>query len=266
MPTLSVIMGVYNCKNIDLLKKSVQSIINQTYCDWEFIICNDGSTDNTLSILHKIAEMDDRIKIISYKENHGLAYALNMCLRESSGKFIARQDDDDESYPARFEKQIGFLTNHKEYAFVGSIADVYDSSGIWGTYSIAEKPDANSFLWNNPFAHPTVMFRKEALDAVSGYRVIKATRRCEDYDLFLRLYAKHLIGYNIQEKLYKYRVERDTKKKYRPMKYRVDEAQIRYWGFKSLKLMPKGYLYVLKPIIIGLIPQAAFNKIRKKQY
>lgn len=266
MPKLSVIMGVYNCKNIELLKKSVQSVIDQSFTDWEFLICNDGSSDNTLSVLNDIALMDSRIKILSYCENKGLAHALNVCLSEATGEFIARQDDDDESYPNRFKKQIDFLMQNKNYSFVGSNADVYDSNGIWGEYKNNEIPDSNSFLWTNPFAHPTVMFRKSDLSSVSGYREIKATRRCEDYDLFMRLYADHYIGYNIQENLYKYRIERDSHKKYRPMKYRIDEAKIRYSGFKKLKLMPKGYIYVFKPIIIGLIPQFIFNSIREKQY
>ena len=73
MPKISVIMGVYNCKNIDALYRSVQSIINQTYKDWEFIICDDGSTDNTLNILKNVADLDKRIKIVGYEENKGLA-------------------------------------------------------------------------------------------------------------------------------------------------------------------------------------------------
>ena len=77
MIKVSVIMGVYNCKNEELLRKSVDSIINQTYKNWEFIICNDGSTNNTLEMLNEIAKKDPRIKIISYSTNKGLNYALN---------------------------------------------------------------------------------------------------------------------------------------------------------------------------------------------
>ena len=242
MHKISVIMGVYNCKNVDQLKKSVLSIINQTYQDWELLICNDGSSDTTLDTLRKIAKLDKRIRILSYDQNAGLANALNVCLKNAKGSFIARQDDDDESDPLRFEKQLDFLLNHKEYSFVGCSAKIFDRNGIWGDYETEEKPKKESFFWNNPFIHPT------------------------DYDLFMRLYACGAVGYNIQEKLYVYRIERDLKKKYRPMKYRVDEAQIRYYGFKALGMLPKGILYIIKPIIIGLIPQFIFNKIRKSQY
>ena len=87
MTKVSVIMGVYNCKNEELLRKSVDSIINQTYKNWEFIICNDGSTNNTLEMLNDIAKKDSRIKIISYSKNKGLNYALNTCLKEAKRLF-----------------------------------------------------------------------------------------------------------------------------------------------------------------------------------
>ena len=105
MPTISVIMGVYNCKNKKLLMKSVQSIIDQTYTDWELLICNDGSTDDTLNELYNIETMDSRIKILTYGQNRGLASALNYCIEYAEGEYIARQDDDDMSCPERFEKQ-----------------------------------------------------------------------------------------------------------------------------------------------------------------
>ena len=85
MPKVSVIMGVYNCKDVNLLYKSVNSIIEQTFTEWEFIICNDGSTDDTLTKLLELEKLDSRIKIISYSENKGLAYALNECIKFSKG-------------------------------------------------------------------------------------------------------------------------------------------------------------------------------------
>ena len=160
MAEVSVIMGVYNCRNIELLKESVNSIIEQTYSDWELIICNDGSTNNTLNELLQIAKIDSRIKILTYSENKGLAYALNYCIKNSKGKYIARQDDDDISYPSRLAEQIEFLKNHPEFDFVGCIADVYDASGIWGEYNLDEVPNKEAFLWTNPFAHPTVVIRR----------------------------------------------------------------------------------------------------------
>ena len=267
MTKVSVIMGVYNCKNEELLRKSVDSIIYQTYKNWEFIICNDGSTNNTLEMLNDIAKKDSRIKIISYSKNKGLNYALNTCLKEAKGIYIARQDDDDISKCERLEKEVDFLDNNLEYSIVGTLADVYDDDGIWGEYRVEEKPNKKSFYWNSPFMHPNIMMRKEALDKCDGYRIAKETRRCEDLDLFMRMYALGYKGYNIQEKLYEYRIVNDEKKKYRPMKYRIDEAVVRYKGYKSLKILNvKGFIYIIKPILIGLIPQKLLYKIKKTQY
>lgn len=267
MVKVSIIMGVYNCKDKVALKRSVESIIAQTFKDWEFIICDDGSTDNTLEVLNQIASIDPRIHIISYKKNKGLNYALNTCLKYAKGVYIARQDDDDISMKERLEKEVNFLDTHPEYAIVGTLADVFDYNGIWGEYIVEEKPTKKSFYWNSPFMHPNVVMRKVALDNCDGYRIAKETRRCEDLDLFMRMYAKGYKGYNIQEKLYEYRIVNDPKKKYRPMKYRIDEAVVRYKGYKAMRILNiKGMFYVFKPIIIGLIPQKILYHIKQKQY
>lgn len=163
MPTVSIIMGVYNCKDYSMLRKSVESVLQQTYEDYEFIICDDGSTNDTLKELEKIAQSDSRIKIISYDKNCGLNHALNCCLAESQGKYIARQDDDDISKPERLEKQVRFLDENPEYTIVGTCADVFDDKGIWGEYIVPEKPQKDDFLWNSPFMHPTTMMRKAEL-------------------------------------------------------------------------------------------------------
>lgn len=266
MSKVSIIMGVYNCKDKSLLKNSVESIINQTYTDWEFIICNDGSTDDTLNYLYEIEKLDNRIRIVSYKENRGLSYALNYSLNVASGEYIARQDDDDYSYPNRLERQVQYMIQHPEIDIVGCLADVYDDTGIWGKYSVVEKPENKDFLWNSPFNHPTTVFRTSSLLKVGGYRTAKETRRCEDYDLFMRMYAAGFRGRNLQEILYKYWIKNDATKKYRPMKYRIDEAVVRYKGYKALHIMIPGCVFVLKPIVIGFIPQRLFRIIRGKQY
>lgn len=265
MPKISVIMGVYNCKDIDALNKSVNSIINQTYTDWEFIICNDGSTDNTLNILKKIEMKDERIKIISYEKNKGLRYALNKCIEESKGKYIARQDDDDISEKNRFEKQISYMEKHRDISIVGCRANVFDKNDVWGKYNVPEYPNKTDFYWNSPFIHPTVIIRKDDLIKAGCYRVAKETRRCEDYDLFMRMYSLGMVGHNLQEELYRYNISVGNKK-YRPMKYRIDEAKVRFIGYKKMGVLIKGIPYIMKPIIIGLIPQFIFKNITIKQY
>lgn len=266
MPTVSIIMGVYNCNRVDLLDKSIRSIMRQTCNDWEFLICDDGSTDgNTLNLLMRYEKEDSRIRILSYEKNRGLCYALNTCLKEANGKFIARQDDDDVSRPERLQRQVEFLENHPEYAFVGSIAEVTDDDGVWGIYTVDEKPTKKSFYWNSPFMHPTILMRKDVIDAVGGYRVSKETQRHEDYDMFMRMYAAGYKGYNIQEKLYEYRIV-NSDKKYRPMEDRINEAKVRYKGYILMKVFWGGIPYIIKPIVIGLIPQKIFKYIQKKKY
>lgn len=264
--TVSVIMGVYNCKSVELLKKSVQSIIDQTYDDWEFIICDDGSTDDTRELLRKIEKLDKRIRVLSYDKNQGLSFALNTCLKEAKGKYIARQDDDDVSMKNRLEKQVDFLDKNKEYNIVGCLADICNDLVVWGKYKVKERPGREDFFWNSPFIHPAVMIRKETYDVVGGYRVSRETRRCEDLDLFMRMYASGSKGYNIQEILYSYRLINNPKKKYRPMKYRIDEAIVKYKGYKNMGVLTKGIPYVIKPIVIGMIPQKIFYKIKQSQY
>ena len=266
MPIVSIIMGVYNCKNFELLDKSISSILNQTFSDFEFLICDDGSTNNTLAYLKKIEAEDSRVKILSYEKNRGLSYALNICLKEAKGKYIARQDDDDISDPRRLEMEFFFLENNKQYSIVGTLADVFDDRGVWGKYNNPEKTQKNDFYWNSPFMHPTIMVRKEAYDVVGGYRIAKETRRCEDIDLFMRMYAAGLKGYNIQKSLYLYRMVNTPDKKHRPMKYRIDEAVVKFKGYKAMGNLFRGMPFVLKPILVGVIPQKIFYHIKKRRY
>lgn len=265
MTKISVIMGVYNSKRKDMLKNSIDSIINQTFKDWEFIICDDGSVDDTYHYLLTLSKCDNRIRILHYDENQGLSYALNYCLVMAKGEYVARQDDDDISLPDRLEKQVKALESLQAYSMLGTTALIYNDGGVWGNFNVPEYPTKKSFLWNSPFIHPTVMFKKEALEAVNGYRVAKETRRCEDYDLFMRMYAAGFKGYNLQENLYKYRSE-NGKNKHRPMKYRIDELIVRWQGFKALKILHLGLPFMLKPIFVGFIPTKLFNVIKRKQH
>lgn len=269
MPLVSVIMSVFNVKKYEYLLNSVNSILNQTYKNFEFIICDDGSTDSkTKEYLERISKLDSRIKIIGYKKNHGLGYSRNECIKFSKGRYIAFQDDDDFSKKERLEKEVNFLDKHPEYSFVGTIANVFGKNKIWGTFRLPEKPQKSDFLWNSPFLNPSMMFRADALKAVHGFRVTKETRRAEDYDLFFRLYAKGYKGYNIQKKLFNYRIEieKEKNKKYRPMHDRINEAKIRMEGYKGLGISVIGIPFVIKPILIGLIPHKIFYLIRKRQY
>ena len=253
-PSISVIMGVYNVATLPVFLSSIHSILHQTFPDFEFIICDDGSTDTTPDILRRIARSDRRIRLITNDVNLGLAASLNRCIGISRGHFIARQDADDISDLERFEKQIAFLEMNKSIGFLGTNVRLFDASGIWGERILEKCPTKYDFLFTAPFVHGSIMFRKETLEKVRGYRVAKETRRTEDYDLEMRLYAQGVAGENLQEFLYDYCEDKETGKR-RKYKYRIDEMKVRWKGFKKLSLFPMAIPYVIKPIIVGFIPR-----------
>lgn len=263
-PTVSFIMGVYCCRNPKMLQASIESVMHQTFDDWEFLIVDDGSPDEgaTYHAVREAAALDDRVIALRYEQNKGLAFALNFCLERARGRYIARQDDDDLSVPTRLERQVQLLDSQSSVSIVGSNAVLFDDKGEWGELRVPEMPTRRSFLWNSPFIHPSIVMRADALRAVGGYRVATETARCEDYDLFMRMYAAGMKGANIQSALYRYRSNRDSSK-YRPMKRRIEEAMVRARGFKAMGIGPIRLPYIAKPLVVGLIPKGLYGAIQK---
>lgn len=185
-PRISVIMSVYNSQ--DYLEIAIDSILSQTYTDFEFIIVNDGSTDNSSLILENFARIDSRIRIIN-KENEGLTKALNIAIQTSRGEFIARFDSDDISISSRLEKQVDFLEKHPKYDMIASSAYFIDKYGNIYNRTI---PVISSKLLNkqlryiNPIIHPSVMLRRSVLERVGLYNE-NIKQYCEDYNLWLRI-------------------------------------------------------------------------------
>ncbi|MDF1494088.1 glycosyltransferase family 2 protein [Caproiciproducens sp. CPB-2] len=261
MSKVSVIMGIYNCETS--LSKSIDSIFNQTYTDWEFIICDDGSTDNSYFIAKEYEQrFPDKFRVIKNYNNLGLAASLNNCIKVAQGKYIARMDGDDISMPTRLEKQVEFLTEHPDYDMVGCSIYIFDDNKLWGERTLKEYPTKEDFLWTSPFCHASILYNSDSLRKAGLYHCEKITLRCEDYDLFMRMYALGMKGYNMQQPLYKVYEGQDAyqRRKYR---YRIDEMKVRYRGFKNLGLMPKGFLYVMKPLIVGLLPSSFLIKVRR---
>lgn len=262
MPKVSVIMGVYN--GAKRITNAVNSLLNQSFSDFEIIICDDGSTDNTYDVVKKLTEIDNRIILIKNNRNQGLATSLNNCLNIASGDFIARMDDDDISHPTRFEKQVDFLNEHPEYALVGTSRNFYDDAGVWGRMVVEGEPSKLDIFLGKSFAHPTVMMRKEALIDVGGYTT-KGVGRTEDYDLWCKFYAKGYKGYNMSEVLLDYYQSRQSYSK-RKYKYRINEFKLRKKWRKELNLPFKYDIHTYKPLFVGLIPAVLMNKYHKNKF
>lgn len=262
---VSIIMGIYNIPSKNILKKAIDSILNQTYANIEFIIIDDGSTNCTYEWAKEIVKSDDRVILLKNEKNIGLTKTLNLCLKKSTGKYIARMDGDDFCELNRIEKQIEFLEDNKEYSLVASNIKLFDENGVWGERKNSEIINKKDFLFTSPIPHPTILTYKWCYKIVDGYREKWYTDRNEDYDLFMRMFAKGIKMYTIQENLYSYREDKTcySKRKY---KYRICEFIVRILGFKSLKLYPKAIPYVIKPLIVGLMPQKFLRKLRKTSF
>ena len=203
--------------------------------------------------------------ILKNSENLGLAAALNRCIDRAEGEWLVRQDADDCSPPDRLQKLVEFWEQHPEYDLISSNLSLFDEEGFWGEMRYPVEPQAKDFLFCIPFMHGAVAMKKSAVCKAGGYRVAKETRRCEDIDLFMRMYAQGSRGYTIQEPLYFYREDQTAKKK-RKYRYKIEEAKVKYAGFQRLGLMPKGYLYVMKPLLVGLIPTRLLDWLKDRYY
>lgn len=261
MPKISVLMGVYN--SAATVEKSIDAILAQSYGDFEFIICDDGSSDNTLDIVKMRSEKDGRIVVLVNDKNRGLSYTLNRCLSAARGEYCARMDGDDLCDETRFEKQVKFLDAHPEYGFVSTTMKRFNENGI---YNIPEPmpsyaPTKRHFVKGSPFCHAPVMIRRAAYEAVGGYRDIDMTRGVEDYDLWFRLYAKGITGYVLTEPLYSMYDGRSAARR-RTFKRRLNEAKVRWEGYRLLGIPLPLRIYTFKPILIGMIPQWLYKIIR----
>ena len=250
-PLVSIIMGAYNCEAT--IEKCVESILQQTYKNWQFIICDDFSSDNTFDILKKYEDKDSRIIILHNECNKRLAASLNNCLKVAKGKYIARMDADDESLPQRLEHQIEFLETHPEYDVVGCNRIVFDNNGNRGIRKSEEFPVKELLIKDTPFAHPTLVMRKRVFDILNGYTSDKSTMRAEDLDLWFRFYERGFKGYNMQETLYKYR-ESECDFSKRSLKAGIQTSKVFLKGYKRIKIPLYKRIWAIKPIIVALMP------------
>ena len=251
-PLISIIMGIYNCGST--LAEAIDSIIAQTYTNWELIMCDDGSLDNTYEVANEyLQKYPQKIKLIQHKKNQGLNITLNDCLKEANGKYIARMDGDDISLPTRFEKEVKFLDEHPEYAIVTTPMKYFDEGGIFRVGTGGKEPKLTDFPKGTPFCHAPCMVRREAYEAVDGYTVADNLLREEDYHLWIKMYVKGFRGYTLEEPLYMMRDDRNAAVR-RNFKSRKNEAYVKHLAVKMLGLPWYYNIYCLKPLILGIMP------------
>lgn len=204
MKNISVVMSVYN-EPLDWLKGSIESILNQTFTEFEFIIVNDNPAGEELrDILKKYKNQDERITIIENPENLGPAGAKNRGLRLAVGKYIAIMDADDISLPERLELQYQFLEKNSDVFLVGTSVQIFDQNGQ--TKEKVIKTQDHNQIVNNllggklAFYHPTIMFRNKNIRYRDKFRTTL------DYDLYLNILSKGRRFANLKDVLYYYRV------------------------------------------------------------
>ena len=242
-PKISVIMSVFNHEKY--LQKSIDSILSQSYKNFEFIIINDGSNKNAKKILELNKLQDKRIKVINNKKRIGLTKSLNIAIKISKGEYIARQDSDDISYFKRFEEQLNFFKKNKKVIMCGTNGILIDNSdsflknikNLENNYEKIKK----KLIYENQFIHSSVMVKRNYLLEVKGYD--EKFKYAQDYDLWCRLSIRGFLT-NINKILVKIRQHNEsiTKKNKKEQNYYSILASIRHYAeINNLKYLNKSY-------------------------
>lgn len=261
---ISILMGIYNCAGT--LSEAIDSILNQTYTDWELILCDDGSTDDTYAVAKNYqVRWPEKIILIKNDQNMGLNFTLNHCLKYASGQYVARMDGDDISLPQRFEKELAVLEAEPEIAAVSCPMVYFDEIGEFGRGYVSNEYPRKEMLVHGPVhCHAPCMVRTDVMHRVGGYTVDKKLLRVEDWHLWLKIYAAGGQGKNLSEPLYMMRDDRNAANR-RKFRYRLNEAHMAALAVKTLGLPKWKYLFVLRPILVGLLPGPLYRYLHKKK-
>lgn len=258
-PKVSIIMGIYNCEST--LKESLESIINQTYENWELILCDDCSSDNTYEIAKEIAsQYPEKIKLLKNDKNLTLAPTLNKCLEHVTGKYIARQDGDDLSNINRLKEQVRFLESNSDYDLVGSNMISFDEKGEHGIHKIKLNPTKKDYLKNGTiFFHATILMKTEVMKKLGGYCTKWYAIQAEDYELWSRFVLDGYNGINLDRELYYVRENRETYRR-KNIKRRLRGLILRFKINMKLKAPIKSYSFIFKDILAICIPKKILIK------
>ena len=262
LPKASVIMGAYNCAHT--IDAAVNSVISQSFEDWELVICDDGSKDETLAKIKAWSKRDTRIRVICNSKNQGLAVTLDNCISASRSELLIRQDADDVSLPGRFATLVKTIDENPEVVVVGSWVTCFDGVNDLGVIRTSPFPLKKDLLNGTIFFHPSCIMRKPAVISVGGYGNEPWLRRSQDYYLWFRLYAAGMHGLNIQKSLYLFREDPAAWRR-RSFSARWMESRVRWEGFKLIGVPVWKRLLAFTPLLKCLVPSPLYAWIRRRR-
>lgn len=262
MERISVLMGIYNCA--PTLQEALDSLYAQTYQGFKIILCDDGSTDDTLKVAEENARLHDNVIVIRNERNMGLNYTLNHCLEYADTEYIARMDGDDLSLPTRFEKELKFLDEHPEVGVVSASMIYFDENGDFrtgrgkGSYVVA-----TDFIAGSPLCHAVCMARTDVFKQVGGYSVDNKLLRAEDYHLWFKIFAAGYKLYELDECLYKMRDDHKALAR-RNWLTRRNEAYVKHIGYKMIRLPWYYQVYAIVPILKYFAPNWLYRLVHNR--
>ena len=254
-------MGIYNCA--PTLQEALDSLYAQTYQDFEIIMCDDGSKDNTYQLAFENRQKHPNIVLLRNPQNMGLNMTLNKCLAVAKGEYIARMDGDDLCDNTRFEKQIRFLDEHKEYAVVSTPMIYFDETGEFKRGKGHGEVTKKSFVHGSPICHAPSMFRAAVINSVGGYSVGDRLLRVEDYHLWFKVFAAGYKLYMLDECLYSMRDDRNAKTR-RTWNGRLNQMYVMRIGFRMIGLPWYYQIFTLRPIFAYIAPLWLYNIVHKR--
>lgn len=260
-PKVSVIMGIYNCA--PYLQEALDSLYSQTFQDFEIILCDDGSKDNTYELAFENQKRHPNIVLLRNPFNMGLNQTLNNCLSVARGNYIARMDGDDICMSNRFEVEVKYLDVHPEYAIVSSPMEYFDEEGVFRVGKGKGEIKKKDFLLGSPICHAPCMVRKDAYDKVGGYSVGKRLLRVEDYHLWFKMYAVGYKAYMLERPYYCMRDDHKAKAR-RTFRNRINEFLVKCKGFKMLGLPIWSYIFAIQPLVMAILPNIIYSRIHGK--
>jgi len=260
-PLVSIVIPVHNGERY--IRESIDSCLEQTYENIEIIVVDDKSEDNTLNILK---EYGSKITVIPVEKQNGLGNVINIGIRKSKGKYIARMDADDIMYPNRIEKQIEYLESNSNCVAVGGQIDIIDENGnVTGhrEYAVEDRDIKKNLFLFQPFAHPAVTLRRSTLEDIGLYP--ENMWKVEDVKLFLILSTRGEF-HNLADSVLKYRMTFKTESQSKMLDHFKKTNEVRNWAVKELGIKPTVREYVIWNIqkigvyILSIFPPTLFMK------